>query len=427
MAYSAGNQRAVGALSLNMSTLGAAVSTTTISNIESRQRVQAVDVLRGLALIGMLLVHFQYYVHDDSLWSGRINEAVDFLAVDRFYPLFAFLFGTGFTLQLTRWGGRPGFVPMYLRKLTALMAFAAILIASTGYRVLESYAFWALPLLAVRRWSNRAIVVLVLCCAFAHPTVEFATWQWEKRHMTVAESNAKVSEELRYWPDAIREQDRLRDEATFSHLAAFRLRMTFSQYLRWQNYVPGDPLMMFLLGMLAVRLNVFQDPLRYRKFLVGIIIVGAFAGVMSNLAGSIFHFDSYSSSRLGLAARRLTYSIFDERFQGMAYAAAILLWIAKSSSAQRMSRFLAYPGRLSLTNYVVQVAILEILFASSTPIISLNRWEALIGVIVVFALQIAFSQWWITRYRYGPLEWLWRSITFSRWEPLRREVAQPAV
>ena len=99
MAYSAGNQRAVGALSLNMSTLGAAVSTTTISNIESRQRVQAVDVLRGLALIGMLLVHFQYYVHDDSLWSGRINEAVDFLAVDRFYPLFAFLFGTGFTLS----------------------------------------------------------------------------------------------------------------------------------------------------------------------------------------------------------------------------------------------------------------------------------------------------------------------------------------
>lgn len=415
-----------------MTTSGTAISnqsSNASSSTEPKQRVQAVDALRGLALVGMLLVHFQYYVHDESPWSGRINSAIDFIAVDRFYPLFAFLFGTGFTLQLTRWGERSGFVAMYLRRLAALMVFAVLLIGLTGYKVLESYAFWALPLLAIRRWSNRAIAITALCCLFARPAVEFATWQWEMRHMTVGASNARVQQQFRYWPDANQKADRLRDEGKLSELARFRLQKSFGLYLHWRNYIPGDPFVLFLLGMLAVRLRIFQEPLKYRKLLVGIIIFGCFAGIMSALAGRIFHLGSYNNLRLGVAVRSLTYAVFNEQFQGIAYAAALLLWIARSSTGQRFTRFLAYPGRLSLTNYIVQIAILEIVFASSTPMITLNRWGALVGVVVVFACQIVFSRWWITRYRYGPMEWLWRCATFGivpRFHDLSRQSAPVA-
>lgn len=386
-----------------------------------KPRVDAVDGLRGLALVGMLLVHFQYYVNDGSFWSTRIHDAVDFLAVDRFYPLFAVLFGTGFTLQTMRWGERPGFVAMYLRRLTALMGFAVVLIGLSGYKVLESYAFWALPLLAIRRWSNRALVVVMLCCAFAHPVVDYATWQWEKRHISLEESNARARQEMRFWPEVTQTADRLRDEGRWGELIPLRLRASFGQYLNWRYYVPGDPFMMFLLGMLAVRLRVFEEPLRYRKLLFAVIIIGIFAGVMSATVGNFIHFDGFESVRLGLAARRLTYAIFDERLQGMAYAAALLLCMSGTSSGQRICRYLTYPGRLSLTNYIVQIAILEIFFATTHPIIPLNRWGALAGVVVVFAMQIVFSRWWIARFRFGPLEWLWRSLTFARWEKLSRE------
>ena len=392
----------------------------------SKPRVDAVDALRGLALVGMLLVHFQYYVNDDSLWSIRMNDAVDFLAVDRFYPLFAVLFGTGFTLQMQRWGERPGFVAMYLRRLTALMGFAVLLIGLSGYKVLESYAFWALPLLAVRKWSNRALVILMLCCAFAHPIVDYATWQWEKRHISLEESNARARQEVRFWPEVTRTADRLRDEGKWGELIPLRLRASFGQYLNWRYYIPGDPFMMFLLGMLAVRLSVFEEPLRYRKLLIVVIVVGAFAGVMSAAVGHIIHFENFESGRLGLAARRLTFSIFDERLQGMAYAAGLLLWMAGTSSGQRGCKYLTYPGRLSLTNYIVQIAILEIFFATNHPMIPLNRWGALGGVVVVFTMQIVFSRWWIARYRFGPLEWLWRSLTFARWEKIRRDGASVA-
>jgi len=409
-----------------MESADTARSGTSASNVEIKQRVLSLDVLRGLALLGMLLVHFQYYVQGSGLWSDRIGRLISFIAEDRFYPLFAVLFGAGFTLQLMRWGARPGFVVFYLRRIAALMVFAFLLIGLTGYRVLESYAFWALPLLAIRRWSNRALVILILVCAFAHPAVDFATWHWEKRQLTLEQSNAKVEKEIRYWPDAVAEADRLRDEGNFAKLVPFQLQKSFGQYLHWKYYVPGDPLLMFLFGMLAVRFKIFQEPLRYRKLLTAFIVIGVFAGIMSVFADVIFRFGSFGSFRLAQAARKLTYAIFDERFQGLAYAAATLLWMAASPASQRLTRFLANPGRLSLTNYIVQIAILEIFFASSHSIIPLNRWGTLVGVVLVFALQIAFSRWWIARFRYGPLEWLWRSASFARWEPLRREQTRSA-
>jgi len=386
-----------------------------------RQRVHIVDALRGLALVGMLLVHFQYYVHDDSIWSLRVNEGINLIAVNRFYPLFAVLFGVGFTLQFTRWGERPGFVKMYLRRLAGLIIIAILLGALTGYRVLESYAFWALPLLAVRRWSNRDLVILLLICAFSRPAAEFAVWRWERMHVPVEQSNANVRAESRASPNYHREADRLRDEGNFAQLALHRLRHNVGRFLDWRFYIPSDPFPLFILGMIAVRSRIFDEPLKHRRLLIALITYGLIALIGTVLAIKVL--PDGSDLRLTRSFRYLMFAIFDERFQGLAYAGIIILATARAITLPAMIRILAAPGRLSLTNYVMQVAILETLFASSTPIISLNRWTALLGVIVVFAAQILFSRWWISRFRFGPLEWLWRSFTFARMEPLRRDAA----
>jgi uncharacterized protein len=404
--------------------LGVALRSTTTS--ETKSRVEAVDALRGLALAGMLLVHFQYYVHDESVWSQHIGTSVDFIAVDRFHPLFALLFGAGFALQFTRWEGRHGFVTMYLRRLSALMVIAAILIALTGYHVLESYALWGLPLLLMRRWSNRAMVIVVLLCAFSRPVAHLTCWEWERWHnITVEQSNARVNQESRLWPDYQREETRLRDGGSFSQLAAHRLHHNFGVLLHWQNDLPSDPLLMMVFGLLAVRMRVFQEPLRKRKLLIAVIVYGAVSGIGSTLIGNLWH-PQFASLRLGMGLRTLVFTIFDERFQGMAYAAGLLLWIARQGTSQNFTSLLAAPGRLSLTNYVLQVSLLETFFASNTPLIRLNRWSALTGVLLVFLLQVWFSRWWMARYRYGPLEWLWRCVTLARWEPLLRERARAA-
>jgi uncharacterized protein len=389
-------------------------------NLQPKQRVQVVDALRGLALVGMLLVHFQYYVHDESVWSGRVNWLVDNFAVNRFYPLFACLFGVGFALQFERWGERPGFVKMYLRRLFALMLIATVLVAATGYRVLESYAIWGLVLLAVRRWSNGALVVLVLLCAFSRPVVEFGVWQWERTHLTVEQSDANVRDDWRAGPEFHEAEDRLRDQRAFAQLAMLRLKFEFNYVRSWRFWIPSDPFVMILLGLFAVRMHIFVEPGLHRKLLMAVIIYGAIALGGSLLTVTFMPSES-SHLRLTQAARYLMFAIFDERFHGLAYASLILLWSARNSASGRLVQWLSYPGRLSLTNYVVQVAVLETVFASSTPMMGLNRWTGLVGVVVVFATQVVFSRWWIARFRYGPLEWVWRSMTFARLEPLRRE------
>src|SRR5262249_241176 len=152
----------------------------------------------------------------------------------------------------------------------------------------------------------------------------------------------------------------IRDEGSFSQLAARRLRHNFGVLLHWQNDLPSDPFMMFVLGLLAVRLRLFQEVARHRKLLIAIIVYGAIAGIVSTLISNLWH-PHFASLRVGMSCRTFVFAVFDERFQGLAYAAALLLWTARPGASTRFLSFVAAPGRLSLTNYVMQVAILEIL------------------------------------------------------------------
>jgi hypothetical protein len=105
---------------------------------------------------------------------------------------------------------------------------------------------------------------------------------------------------------------------------------------------------MMVFGLLAVRMRVFQEPLRKRKLLIAVIVYGAVAGICSTLIGNLWH-PQFASLRLGMGLRTLVFTVFDERFQGLAYAAGLLLWIARQGTSQNFISLLAAPGRLSLT------------------------------------------------------------------------------
>ena len=81
------------------------------------RRFPTIDALRGLALLGMLIVHFHDYAQDRGPAAAQIARGVEIFAVDKFYPLFACLFGVSFAIQFERWGGRPDFLRIYTRRL----------------------------------------------------------------------------------------------------------------------------------------------------------------------------------------------------------------------------------------------------------------------------------------------------------------------
>lgn len=380
------------------------------------ERVAAVDTLRGVALVGMLAVHFQYYAEGPALWGERVEMLDAFLFTGRFHAMFAFLFGVGFALQFERAGDRPGFVGIYIRRLLALTVFAWLILALTDYIVLGSYALWGFALLVIRNWSKRALVALAICLVFLGPAVSAARWQVEKRTIGLEASNAAVKQEMSRWSVYHREQRALRTQGDVGAVIEHRLTFAGREHLRWTRYIPGNDFLLFVLGLLAVRIGVLRQPREHQRLLWTVLIAGLLLGFVGNVTPPLGARFAGESLRARAAWTSLQWRILADIYQGIAYAAAVLLWISRAPTYPRPAALLALAGRLSLTNYVVQVCALELMFGIRTP---MTRPAALLYTLIFFAVQIAYSGWWLQRYRMGPLEWLWRSVTYWRLEPLR--------
>ena len=139
------------------------------------QRLRALDILRGLAILGMIVVHFHQRLR---LEVGGVEDLIPWgvwvLIEQKSWGIFAFLFGVGFALFLRRLEARGDpVVPIYLRRLGALAVFGVIAEAVFGFNILFTYACWGLVLLLVRRWSSGALLALALAAVCARP---LATW-----------------------------------------------------------------------------------------------------------------------------------------------------------------------------------------------------------------------------------------------------------
>src|SRR6186713_1041649 len=115
-------------------------------------RIAVLDILRGIALVGMFMVHFNLY--EATPFGAEPGPAAAF--IEKFIGM---LFGIGFAVQLTRADARgEPFVARYLRRLAGLAVFGFIAEGVFGYNVLFGYAMWGLPLILVRRWPVKALV-----------------------------------------------------------------------------------------------------------------------------------------------------------------------------------------------------------------------------------------------------------------------------
>ena len=103
-----------------------------------------------------------------------------------------------------------------------------------------------------------------------------------------------------------------------------------------------------------------------------------------------------------------------------AYGIAIIA-AANAPCGKRAIGWAAPVGRMAFSNYIAQSIMLGLIFYGyGLGLFGLNIWPSLAIVVVIFAAQSAFSRWWLDRFQFGPLEWLWRSLMYGRRQPLRR-------
>ena len=176
---------------------------------------------------------------------------------------------------------------------------------------------------------------------------------------------------------------------------------------------------MFLLGAWFVRSGVMEDSARhlafFRKLALYGLPVGIGLGLLSMLI-AISHTPGDRHDGWGVARGLM---MLGNLPACLGYVGLVVTMLHSRTFWSRI-RVLAAPGRMALTNYLLQSLICMVFFYG----FALGRWgipraEQVLFVLVVYAAQVAFSHWWLARFRYGPMEWLWRGFTYGEVPPLR--------
>ena len=196
-------------------------------------------------------------------------------------------------------------------------------------------------------------------------------------------------------------------DARLSHMAWFHAQPFF--------FMPGATLALFIVGLLLVRHGVFEEPLAH----VRVLGVMAAFGVTSWLAGN------WLLARLSLDPLMF---IFRDQWLTFTYVAAALFLLARMPGLTGRLRFVGNAGRMALTNYLLQIAAIDLLFSGYA--LGLGHIRPVVGpaaALTCFAAEALFSTAWLTLFRFGPAEWLWRSLTYGRVQPMRanRPASEP--
>lgn len=391
-------------------------------------RLAVLDVLRGVALLGMFLVHFSMYASDGGAMDRLYQRAVALLMEERFWALFAMLFGAGFAIQARRAEQRGGsFVPTYLRRLTALAGFGFFTHAVFGFNVLLSYAVWGLPLLVMRRWSVRALFVALILSAISFNIYSIGGAAYgvaTRGEQSYREARQAKVQENRAFNETNRAE---RESSSYPTVFAAQLRHMRWFYAQPFSFLPANTFAMILLGVLAVRLGLFDAPERHRRMIAGLMGFGAISWAVSLWVYSLPPAGPDGPFLRNLIAQRSLsgFGLIRPTWLAFTYMGLVLLLVARNRAWLGRLAVFGWTGRMALTNYVVQIAVLELLFANYALGVSVTPLVGLLLALALFLGDAWLSRWWLARFRYGPLEWLWRSITYARWQSWREP--QPIV
>ena len=378
-----------------------------------RERIAALDVLRALALFGMILVHF----NDRAQGSGGLKATIDFFISGKSAAIFAILFGASFAVFLRSADARGEPVTArFLRRMAGLFAFGFIAEGVFGYNVLIGYAVWGCALLVLRHWSTPALIALAILCHLLSTPVfnvgvggyqwaiggpEFANEVQRSRVVAAREANTRLEA-------AAASED-------FGTVVAARVRHMVWFYQQPHAFLPHR-LVTFLIGLLALRVGVWEQPFRHKKLLIGAMVAGLAAAVVNTWMLPL----QWPSMQVGRVqgALRGGLGLVPGWWLAFTYVSVVLLVVGSSSQRLRLIR---PAGQMALTNYLMQVSAIDVLTRPYGFGADLTPLAALASSLALFAVQVFISSVWLRSFRYGPAEWLLRCTTNARLEANRRD------
>jgi uncharacterized protein len=384
--------------------------------IRPGERIELLDVIRGVALLGILQVNFIYFQ------GGVVGGMQSFFLDGKMRTIYSFLFGLGFALQLisAEEKQRP-FVARYLWRTFILFCIGTahfILIWSGD--IIRDYALMALVLLVVQRARPWMLLVLA-AAALTFSLCEIENLPGRGSEPYLRRVDPEQSELVRQ-EGQTRNERRQRNRDAREHAeqdggyfagvrAGAMLRLEELRNTEIGTFIGGDLLTLFLLGFYAGRRGIFRDPGRHRRLFWWILGVGLLVGY----SGAFY-------SVLGDFAQRHNLPLIPENWNwgvtyyigndcvALAYMSALALLYTSRERVRRWMAVIAPVGRMGLTNYLVQSLIMTtLLYGRGFGLGPAYTWWGVLMLESVYVAQILYSHWWFRRFQFGPVEWAWRS------------------
>ena len=400
------------------------------------ERIVAIDILRGFALLGILIMNIQGFamptaaylnptVYGDLSGANRWVWILSHVFADqKFMTIFSLLFGAGIVLMSEKLDarGQRAWGLHYRRTLWLLLfGLAHAFLLSSGdilvaYAVCGLWVYWlrrlrpgwqmALGLLVV---SVPALLLLGtgLSTQFIPPgTVQELRADWKP---PVATIETEVAAYRGNWLDQM--------EARVPASIEFQTVVL----LLWTNWRAGG---LMLIGMALFRWGVLTGG-RPRRFYVGMAIWGFAIGLPVVTGGVIQNFAhnwTMVYSRFGLGAQA---NYWGSLFVSAGYIGLLMLF-ARSGALPWLQKALAAVGRTALSNYLLQTILATAIFYGHGLGLfgSVERVEQIGIVAAIWVVQLAVSPLWLHYYRFGPFEWLWRSLSYWRLQTMRNSSLQ---
>ncbi len=431
--------------------------------VGAAQRIVALDVTRGCAVLGILLLNIwsfagpQAFFDYPPLVADRPGASLATWAVVHTLfegsqrALFSILFGAGMLLLVDRLQVLTPAVPVgriYYRRIAILLAIglfdAFVLLWPAD--ILLVYGWCGLLLYPLRRLSARAFLLLGVAVMVLAALLRMADWneaaelqrEYQAAESSPAGSGAMAPERLRDWEIRLQRAHPSLDDGRIEKSIAIISEGSFKEFylerakasLILQTVVAFnswflDALAAMLIGMFLLRSGVLTLDVPARS----VMWLGA-AGYAIGLPLAVWETVTLIGSDFDpvLKARHLIH--YDVRRIAMAFGhLALILMLCRAMPHGWLAHRLAAVGRMALSNYLAQSVIGGFIFYS----VGLGLYGRFTGyylyivVGLIWALQLAVSWRWLERFRFGPCEWLWRTLTYGRRQPfLRRAVAAPA-
>lgn len=392
--------------------------------VGEKQRIESLDILRGIAIFGILLVNmksfsgpdspirslsYEYFDQSYNVWT---NVMLEFFVQGNFITMFSFLFGFGMILMAERADETSrSFVPVFLRRQFVLFLFGALHVVLFWYGdILITYSIVGVIMLVFYRLPKNLLlsVGLVLLTAYSLFMTGLTYNYWtsgaalDYQEMQNEENEFEIMESIRIY-----------SEGTFAEIIQERIR-EWTDLNRYFLFFLCGLLPMFLFGAYAAKKRTFQNRTLWKIWGLTLLL-GPGSKLLAVLAfpykGEDWRYDTAMSWGYEFGGAMM--SIF--------YICSIVL-IYRYGRFKRLFNIFRITGRMAFTNYLMQSIIATTIFYNY-GLGLYGKFGPFIGVIIaviIFSLQVIFSKWWLKNYYMGPLEWIWRTLTYGKKQKLKR-------